>query len=324
MVDDDAPRLDPTPSELAALDELGGAGTWSLGGEEVKLTNLDKVLFPAGPDRAAVTKRDLIRYQARIAPHLVPYLVGRPVNLHRYPDGVDGNDFWTKAIPKGAPSWLTSWDDPHAREGRTATYPVLDRPAALAYVANLGALEIHPWTSTCADPLVPSWAMVDIDPGPATTWDDLLVLVRLHRTALEQVGLLGGAKVTGKRGIQVWIPLAPSYTFADTTAWVEALSRAIGAAVPDLVSWNWRTDERGGRARLDFTQNAVGKTLVAPFSTRPAAGAPVSVPIGWDELEDPDLRPDRWTIATVFERLASHGDPLRPLIGLEQELPSLG
>jgi len=121
----------------------------------------------------------------------------------------------------------------------------------------------------------------------------------------------------------VWIPIRPGYTFAETTDWVEALSHAIGETVPDLVSWNWRTDERGGRARLDYTQNAVGKTLVAPFSTRPAPGAPVSVPIGWDELDDPELRPDRWTIATVLDRLAEVGDPLRPLIGLEQDLPPL-
>ena len=102
------------------------------------------------------------------------------------------------------------------------------------------------------------------------------------------------------------------------------MSRGVGSTVPDMISWRWKVAERGGRARLDYTQNAINKTLVAPFSTRAAPGAPVSVPITWDELDDPDLAPDRWTIANVAERVASVGDPLAPLIGVQQRLPSLG
>ena len=117
--------------------------------------------------------------------------------------------------------------------------------------------------------------------------------------------------------------MATGYTFDDTRAWVERLSRIIGATVPDMVSWEWEKSKRKGLARLDYTQNAINKTLVAPFSVRPAAGAPVSVPISWDELDDPDLRPDRWTIRTIGERLADVGDPLAPLIGKQQTLPDL-
>jgi bifunctional non-homologous end joining protein LigD len=149
------------------------------------------------------------------------------------------------------------------------------------------------------------------------------VLARLYRTALEHVGVEGCPKVTGKRGIQVWVPVAEGYTFDDTRAWVERLSRAIGATVPDMVSWEWETAKRGGLTRLDYTQNAINKTLVAPFSARPAPGAPVSVPITWDELDDPDLTPGRWTIRTVGDRLAEAGDPLAPLVGRQQRLPAL-
>jgi bifunctional non-homologous end joining protein LigD len=129
--------------------------------------------------------------------------------------------------------------------------------------------------------------------------------------------------VSGQRGVQIWVPVAHGYTFDDTRAWVEALSRAIAHTVPDLVSWEWEVSKRGGRARLDYTQNAINKTLVAPFSARPVAGAPVSVPIAWSELDDPDLQPDGWTITNVGERLAKEGDPLAPLIGLQQRLPKL-
>jgi bifunctional non-homologous end joining protein LigD len=119
------------------------------------------------------------------------------------------------------------------------------------------------------------------------------------------------------------VPVAPGYTFAETRQWVEQVSRAIGRTVPDLVSWEWYRDRRGGRARLDYTQNAINKTLVAPFSPRPAPGAPVSVPIGWAELDDPGLRPDRWTLRTVVDRVREVGDPLAPLVGRDQRLPAL-
>ena len=117
--------------------------------------------------------------------------------------------------------------------------------------------------------------------------------------------------------------MAPGYRFDDTRRWVEELSRAIGATVPEMVSWRWQKDERRGKARLDYTQNAVNKTLVAPYSPRAAPGAPVSVPIAWDELDDPSLRPDGWTIETVGQRLAAEGDPFRSLLGVQQRLPNL-
>ena len=111
--------------------------------------------------------------------------------------------------------------------------------------------------------------MIDIDPGTDSTFDDVLVLARLHRTALDHLGVQAMPKVTGKRGIQIWVPVADGYTFDDTRAWVETLSRAVGETVPELVSWEWEVSKRGGRTRLDYTQNAINKTLVAPFSTRP-------------------------------------------------------
>jgi bifunctional non-homologous end joining protein LigD len=310
--------------ELAALDALGPrGGRWTVGGHELKLTNLDKVLMPAAGHHEAVTKRDLIRHYVSVAPAILPYVAGRPINLHRYPDGIGKQGFWHKARPGHAPDWLTAWTNEAADPGETEVYSVLDSAAALGWAANFGAMELHPWTSTAAHPDRPTWAMVDIDPGETTTFDDIVLLARLHRTVLEQLGLEGGPKVSGRRGIQVWIPVADRYGFDDTRVFVERMSRMIGATVPELVSWEWQTSKRKGLARLDYTQNAVNKTLVSPFSVRPAAGAPVSVPIRWDELDDPDLRPDRWTIRTIAERLETAGDPLAPLVGLHQNLPDL-
>ena len=162
-----------------------------------------------------------------------------------------------------------------------------------------------------------------MDPGEKTRWDDLLVLARLHRTALDHLGMTARAKVTGRRGIQIWVPIVPGYSFDDTRDWVKRLSRTVGKVVPELVSWKWEVQARKGLARLDYTQNAINKTLVAPYSPRPAPHAPVSVPITWDELDDPELRPDRWTIRTVLDRLTEKGDPFRALLGTAQRLPDL-
>ena len=320
----DEPTWDPpTADELAALDALGANGAWELQGHTVRLTNLDKVLSPGRDDEPLVTKRDLVRHLVCVAPHLLPYLHDRAVNLHRYPNGAGARGFWQKAAPGHTPDWVSRWADPDTDPGKSTSYVVADHPATLAWLANEAAFELHPWTSPTDAPDRPSWALIDLDPGTDTTFDDLLVLARLHRTALEHLGVSATPKVSGRRGLQIWVPVAGRYTFAETRAWVEGLSRAVGATVPELVSWAGKKADRGGLARLDYTQNAVNKTLVAPFSPLPAPGAPVSVPITWDELDDPELAPDRWTIRTVLDRLADVGDPLRPLIGLDQELPRL-
>jgi bifunctional non-homologous end joining protein LigD len=300
----------------------------------VSLTNLDKVLAPGAPrtagaseapgaDGAPVTKRDLVRYLVLIAPVLLPHLAGRALNLARYPDGIGGEFFWQKDVARGTPDWVTRWREPDPPDRRPHAYVIADSLATLAWLGNQAALEIHPWTSRIEAPGEPRWALVDIDPGERTTWDETLAIARLFRRALEHLGVTGVPKVTGKRGVQVFVPLRPGYSFEETRAWVEQVSRAVGAAVPDLVSWEWSKDQRGGRARLDFTQNWRNRTLVAPYSPRPAPGLPVSAPITWDELDDPALRPDRWTIGTILPRLAERGDLFAAALSPGQELPKL-
>lgn len=320
----DLPHADPpTEDELAALEELGSNGTWRVFGRELRLTNLDKDLFPARPGETPVTKRELIRYSALIAPVILPYLAGRPLNMHRFPGGAGASGFWHKQLPDHAPSWVPRWENPDAGQDKTSTYLVVDEPAALIWAANFGALEWHAWTSLARAPRNPTYALIDIDPGSATTWDDVLVLARLHRTALEHLGVRACPKVTGRRGIQIWIPVTGGLTFEDTRTWVEQLSKTIGAVVPELVSWKWDVSERSGLARLDYTQNVSNKTLVAPYSPRAAPGAPVSAPITWDELDDPALRPDVFTIRSMPERIAAQGDLFLPVLGPAQKLPAV-
>jgi bifunctional non-homologous end joining protein LigD len=311
----------PAPDELDALDHLAADGSWEVFGRRLRLTNLDKELFPAAAGQPPVTKREFIRYSARMAPVVLPYLTGRALNMHRFPGGAGRRGFWQKELPGHAPDWIPRWDNPRADPGETRTYLVVDEAAALVWAANFGALEWHPWTSRTDQPQQPSYALIDIDPGPGTSWEDVLVLARLHRVALRHLDVVGQPKITGRRGIQIWIPIAAGPSFEETRSWTEQLSRAVGAAVPELVSWAWNVRERGGRARLDYTQNVINKTLVAPYSPRAAAGAPVSAPIDWDELDDPSLRPDAFTIRDFPARLARRGDPFRPVLTTPQILP---
>ncbi len=320
----DVPVSPPPGSDaITALDAIEREGTWVVDGREIRVTNLDKVLFTGRDGGDDVTKRDLLRYIVEVAPILVPHLIGRGLTVQRYPNGVGHKGFWQKDLPGHAPEWITRWTYHHREEG-PKDYPVVDSAATLAWLAQEAALELHPWTSRTDAPDRPSYALIDIDPGPDTSWPEVLVLARLYRTALDHLGVRGYPKVTGKRGVQVWIGVARGPSFDDTRDWVEGLSRAIGATVPDLVSWEWAKRARKGKARLDFTQNAINKTLVAPYSPRPSPGAPVSMPISWDELDDPDLRPDRWTIRDVAERVAQFGDPFAQLLTDAQELAPLG
>lgn len=311
------------PSQLKELDKIKVNGIWSVYGRELRVTNLDKELFPPRGREKAITKRDLLRYAAQIAPTILPYLTRRAMNLHRFPDGAQGKGFWHKGLPAHTPDWLPRWDNPSADAGEATTYLVIDEPAALVWAANYGGLEWHAWTSQVDQPQQPTYAMIDLDPGQDTKWSDLVELARLHRTAFDHLGVLARPKLTGQRGLQIWVPVARGPSFEQVRGWVEQLSRTVGAIMPDLVSWKWSKDQRGGRARLDYPQNAINKTLVAPYSPRPAPGAPVSAPIDWDELDDRKLTPDRYTIRTIGRRIEEKGDLFNDVLHHPQKLPPI-
>ena len=289
-----------TKQELAALRKLPSAK--GLGGAQKSRRLARRQHHPAdhqprqGADAGSwegpkpITKREIIAYYATVAPWMTMALAGHPINLNRFPDGIDSakGGFYHKAVPAHAPLWVRRWPNPRASTGETREYLLIDGAPALVWAANFAGFEIHPWTSTAASPDEPSYALVDIDPGTETTWDDTLTIARLYRVALDKLGLVARPKVTGKRGIQIYIPIKAGYSFTETSEFVETLSRTVGGVVRELVSWKWQKNARGGKARLDYTQNQVNKTLVAAYSIRPAPGAPVSVPLEWDELDDPE------------------------------------
>ena len=291
----------------------GQTATIDIGGKPVHLTNLDKHLWPE------YTKRDLIAYYVSVAPVLLPYLRDRAVGSQVFPDGITGKSFWRKQVPAGAPEWLTRWT--FAGDERSVTYPIIDSVAAVAWIANSGGIDIHPWHSRIDDPQHPDWAVFDIDPAEGASFADVVTLAELVRAALDHLGLRGYPKTTGQTGLQIYVPIRRIYSYAEVRGWVETVSRAIGKVVPHLVSWEWTVSKRTGRVRLDYTQNIINKTLASPYSVRPAPGAPVSAPIAWEELKDPHLKPNGWTIETVRARITELGDLFAPALGGDQVLP---
>jgi bifunctional non-homologous end joining protein LigD len=300
---------------LRELRTLHGNAHWEIAGRRLPLTNLDKVLWPAD----GITKRDMIEYYVRMAPYMLPYLRDRPLSMQVFPDGIDGKSFWRKDKPAHAPTWIESWTY-HGE--KTKTYIVVNEVATLAWVANAGVIDLHPWHSRIDAPDDPDWAVFDLDPFEPATFQDVVDIARLVKAALDHYGMHGVAKTSGQTGLQIYVPVRRGPDYSAVRHWVEGVGRAIDQAAPGRVSWEWAVAKRTGRIRIDYTQNIINKTLAAPYSLRPAAGAPVSTPIAWEELEDPDLRPDRWTIATIAERVASVGDLFVPALQADQDIPT--
>ena len=209
------------------------------------------------------------------------HLKDRPLNLQRFPNGAGSTGFWQKDIPDTAPTWLTRWRETGV-DGRTDRdandHLIADRAASLCWLGNQASFEIHAWTGRLPDPWQPTFAYIDIDPGEKTTLEETLVLARLYRTALGHLGVRGYPKTTGKRGIQIWIPIVPKYSFEQTSQWVERVSKAVGSTVPELVSWEWAKGNAAGQGpsrlhpeRLD--QDA-GRAVLGPAGGgRPGLGA---------------------------------------------------
>jgi bifunctional non-homologous end joining protein LigD len=303
-----------TPDELAQLDELGDHGTWSVDGQELRLTNLDAEMFPGRGREGPLIARDLVRYHATVAPLLLPHLAGRPLEVQRFPHGVDHAGTWQRSIPSRAPSWLQRWEAPRSSQ-RSSAMLVADSTAALVWLANQRAVELRPWTSRIDEPRRPTEVCFDIAPDADRTWDDVLTLARLHCAALDHLGVRGHPMLDGLGGIQVIVPIEPRRELDEAAAWVDGVSRSIEAVVPELAHDRADAHRSPGESHV---------TLAAPYGVRAAAGAPVSTPITWEELDDPDLRPDGWTMRTILGRVLEVGDLMAGAMRIAQGLPDLG
>lgn len=272
-----------------------------LAGREVRVTNPDKVFF----SERGETKLDLVRYYLAVAEPLMRAMGGRPTLLERYPHGAEGPSFFQKRVPKGAPDWLRT-QVVSTPNGTTSNAMVAADIAHVVWAANTGCLGFHVWPSRASDPDHADELRIDLDPQPGVVFDQVREAAGEVRAALDELGLRGFPKTTGRSGLHVYIRLLPRWDSYEVRASAVALARELARRRPDLITDAWWKEERGRRVFVDFNQNSPHKTVFGAWSVRPRPGAQVSTPIGWSEVAD--VAPDELTIATVPARLAERGD----------------
>src|ERR1700736_6013502 len=274
----------------------------SIEGREVRVTHPDKLYFSK---QTRVTKLDLVRYYLSVAPGALAGIRDRPLVLKRFVNGAEGEAFYQKRAPTERPVWLRTVTLSFP-SGRTAEEVVVDDAAGLAWVVNLGCIELHPHPVRSADLEHPDELRVDLDPGPGVDWTDVRTVALEVKALLEEMGLRGWPKTSGSRGMHVNVRIHPRWTFSEVRRAALALSRAVERRAPALASSKWWKEERHG-VFLDYNQNAKDRTTCSAYSVRPLPDARVSTPLQWHEV--PDCEPADFTVLTVPMRFAKIGDP---------------
>lgn len=276
--------------------------TLDVGERTVRISNPGKVYFP----ERGFTKLDVVRYVVAVGEALLPALRDRPTTLERYPDGVTGEAFYQKRLPKGAPDWVQT-----ARitfpSGRHADEVCPTEVAVLAWAANLGTLTFHPWP--VRNPRVdhPDEMRIDLDPQPGTDYGDAVRAAHVLRSILDELGMAGHPKTSGGRGVHVYVPVEPRWTFVEVRRAIIALARELERRLPDHVTTSWWKEERGTRVFVDYNQAARDRTIASAYSLRARPRATVSTPVRWDELDA--VEPEDFDLQTVPRRLADGDDP---------------
>ena len=274
----------------------------TIDGREVRITHPDKPYFTL---ETRLTKLELVRYYLSIAPGALAGIRDRPIVLKRFVNGAEGEAFYQKRAPENRPSWLrtTTLSFP---SGRVAEEVVVDDVAGLAWVVNLGCIELHPHPVRSNDLDHPDELRVDLDPGPGVSWQDVRLVALEVKALLEEMDLRGWPKTSGSRGMHVNVRIQPRWNFSEVRRAAVALSREVERRLPKLASSKWWKEERHG-VFLDYNQNAKDRTTCSAYSVRPLPDARVSTPLRWDEVEDCD--PADFTVLTVPQRFAELGDP---------------
>jgi len=287
---------------LVAVAKESASKVLLIGGREVQITNPEKLYFSS---RIKVTKLDLVQYYLSVAPGALAGIRDRPIVLKRFVNGAEAEAFYQKRAPEKRPAWLRTVTLSFP-SGRTAEEIVVDDTAGLAWIANLGCIELHPHPVRSSDLDHPDELRIDLDPIPGVSWDDVRRVALEVRVFLDEVGLRGWPKTSGSRGMHVNVRIEPRWTFTEVRRAAVALSRAVERRAPTLASSKWWKEERHG-VFLDYNQNAKDRTTCSAYSVRPLPDARVSTPLDWEEV--PDCDPGDFTIFTVPERFAKTGNP---------------
>jgi bifunctional non-homologous end joining protein LigD len=285
-----------------------------VGRHDVPLTNTDRIVFP----EPGLTKGDLIEYYLAVAEAALPHLRRRPFHMVRYRNGVDGDFFHQKRVPANHPDYV---DDVFVQfpSGHSTVFAIVDNAAALAWVANLGCIELHTWSSRVPEIEQPDYLLIDLDPTSDGQWPFVREIALVVHDVMDELGLRSYPKTSGATGLHILAPIRPELPFADVRRFAKALAIEVERRVDDqaVATTTWRVAERVG-VFVDYGQNARDRTIASAYSVRPTADARVSAPLLWEEV--PTVEPAAFTVVTMRERLKAVGDPMR---GMWQRPPSL-
>jgi len=304
---------------------VASSRTVEVDGRELKLTNLDKVLYP----KAGFSKGEMVDYYARVADAMVPHLSGRAVTLRRFPEGVEDLDtaFFEKRCPKHRPSWVKTTSVRAGPNAGNIDFCVCDGRPTLVWMAQLAAIELHPSLSLGRAPTRPTVLAFDLDPGPpADVVDCCRVALRL-REMFGHFGVESFPKTSGSKGMQVYVPLNKGLSYETTKPFAKAIAQLLEKQTPDLVVSKMKKVERGGKVFVDWSQNHRSKTTIAVYSLRARERPTASTPLRWEEVEKAADSGDGselvFEAGEVLERIERHGDLFAPVLELKQDLPDL-
>jgi bifunctional non-homologous end joining protein LigD len=273
----------------------------------IRLTHVDKIYWP----EEKITKGEMLKYYAAVAPYMLRYLKDRPLVLRRYPDGIEGENFFHKQITPNPPPFMKTTNVKHKE--RKITYYVVNNANSLLYVANLGAIELHPFNSRINNLNNPDYIVIDLDPEGVDFNRVIEVAQETHRL-LDSLRIPNLCKTTGGRGIHIYIPMQGKYNYSIAKQWGQLLALWLHSQMPDITSLERNPKNRQKKVYLDYLQNELGQTLVCPYSVRGRAHAPVSTPLSWNEVKR-GLDPLQFTLKTVPKRLKAKGDLFKEILG---------
>ena len=309
-------REDKAPAEVRREEPL--ETELRRGRNVLRLSNLDKVFWP----EEGITKGDLVSYYREVAPALLPHLRDRPFTMKRYPDGWQGNHFFQKDAPSHMPDWIPTKTyrstSRETRQKRTIRYPLVNDELALLWMANMGCVDMNTWYSRVDRPERPDWVLFDLDPSPDVGFREVVQVALLVKEVLDALGLAGFPKTSGADGFHVLVPVERRVTYDDTREFAEIVAGTLARTHRGLVTTEWAKAKRRG-VLVDANQNGEGKTIASAYSVRPRAGAPVSAPLRWDEVNE-ELDPLDFTMEVVLGRVEREGDLFEGVLTTRQSL----
>ncbi|HUS02171.1 MAG TPA: DNA ligase D [Chitinophagaceae bacterium] len=283
--------------------------TRNIGGHDLKFTNLSKIYWP----EEKITKRDMLNYYYQAAPYMVPYYKDRPQTLNRYPHGINGETFYQKDVKGKVPGWIKTFPYHSYTDHRDKEFLVITDEASLLYVAALGCIEINPWSSRVQAPDNPDWCIIDLDPDK-NTFNQVIDAACVTKKILDAIGVISFCKTSGSTGLHIYIPFGTKYTYEDSKEFGRALAKLVHAEIPKYTSIERKVADREGKMYIDFLQNRPQATVAGPYSLRPKPGAPVSMPLHWEEVTK-GIKMTDYNIFNAIDRLKNEGDIFKGVLG---------